>query len=177
MLCCHALGGSSVRSVELDTEHARSNACLRLRQVADDRARDVQRVGGRRGLRRRRVDLAHQPQDMHQQLLHVERGAVVRLCSASTKKMLRLYDGSCSGHETSTGTRDFGVLRGGWGFRTQSLQERLQGLLQRMRLELGERRVEGQQLFPERVPDRDAFGAGQAVQQCLVLRRDDRGRR
>ena len=58
-------------------------AHLRLCEVADDCAREVQRVGGRRGLRRRGGDLAHQPQDMHQQLLHVERAAVVRLCSAS----------------------------------------------------------------------------------------------
>ena len=69
------------------------------------------------------------------------------------------------------------VIPRGVGVRTQPLEERLQGLLQRMRLELRERRVEGQELFPKRVPDRDAFGAGQAVQQGLVLRRDDRGRR
>ena len=85
-------------------------------------------------------------------------------------------DGSHGDREISKNAQLQGASAGG-GVRTQSLEKRLQGLLQRMRLELRERRVEGQELLPKRVPDCDAFGAGQAVQQRLVLCRDDGGRR
>ena len=63
-------------------EEALSQACLRLRKMADDGAREHQRINGRRCAGLGVGHLPYQAQHVHQQLLEQEGPRIVCRCEA-----------------------------------------------------------------------------------------------